>query len=65
MQFLDCVGQVEKYTELSMKETIESTCAYVKGKGFTREQLDGVLATITGTTAKKLIEWGLIYEFVL
>ena len=65
LQFLDCVGQAEKYTELSMKETIESMCAYVKGKGFTREQLSGVTSGMTGATAKKLIEWGLIYEFVL
>ena len=65
LQLLDCVGQAEKYTELSMKETIEIMCAYVKGKGFTREQLAGVSSIITGTTAKKLIEWGLVYEFVL
>lgn len=48
-----------------MEETIEIMGAYVKGKGFTREQLDGVSSVITSTTAKKLIEWGLIYEFVL
>lgn len=65
LQFLDCVGQVEKYTELSMKETIEIMCAYVKGKAFTREQLAGVTAGMTGATAKKLIEWGMVYEYIL
>lgn len=64
LQFLDCIGQVEKYTELSMEETIEIMSIYVKEKGFTREQLDGVASGMTGTVAKKLIEWGLVYEFV-
>lgn len=64
LQFLDCIGQVEKYTELSMEETIEIMSDYVKRKCFTREQLAGVSFVITGVTAKKLIEWGLIYEFV-
>ncbi len=64
LQLLDCVGQAEKYTELPMEETIEIMSAYVKRKGFTRKQLAGVSSVITGTTAKKLIEWGLVYEFV-
>lgn len=63
LQFLDCIGQAEKYSELSMEETLEILSAYVKGKGFTREQLGGVASVITGVSAKKLIEWGLIYEF--
>ena len=65
LQLLDCVGQAEKYTEVPMEEIIEIMSAYVKRKGFTREQLDGVSSAITGTTAKKLIEWGLVYEFAL
>lgn len=64
LQLLDCIVQAEKYTELSMERTIEIMSAYVKGKSFTREQLARVTAVITGTTAKKLIEWGLIYEFI-
>lgn len=64
LQFFDCVGHAEKYTELSMEETIEIMSGYVKEKGFTREQLAGVSSVITGATAKKLIEWGLVYEFV-
>lgn len=63
LQLLDCVGQAEKYTELPMEETIEIMSAYVKRKGFTRKQLAGVSSVIAGTTAKKLIEWGLVYEF--
>lgn len=64
LQFLDCVGQAEKCTELSMEETIEIMSAYVKRQGFAREQLDGVSSGMTGAIAKKLIEWGLVYEFV-
>ena len=64
LQLLDGLGRAEKYTELSMEETIESMSAYVKGKGYTREQIAGVASVITAVTAKKLIEWGLIYEFV-
>lgn len=64
LQLLDCIVQAEKYTELSMERTIEIMSAYMKGKSFTREQLARVTAVITGMTAKKLIEWGLIYEFI-
>jgi len=64
LQLLDGIGQAEKYTELPMEETIEIISAYVKRKGFTREQLAGVSSVITGATAKKLIEWGMIYKFV-
>ncbi len=64
LQLLDCVGQAEKYTELPMEETIEIMSAYVRRKGFTREQLAGVASGMTGVTAKKMIEWGLVYEFV-
>ena len=47
-----------------MEETIEIMNAYVKRKGFTREQLAGVTSGMTGAVAKKLIEWGQVYEFV-
>lgn len=63
LQFLDGIGQAEKYMELSMEEAVDKMRAYVKQKGFTKEQLSGVSSVITGTTAKKLIEWGMIYEF--
>ena len=65
LQLLDGIGQAEKYTELPMEETIDTMLSYVKQKRFTKEQLSEVLSAITGATAKKLIEWGMIYEFVL
>lgn len=63
LQFLDSVGQAEKYTELSMEETINTLIAYMKKKHFTKKQLSEVSSVLTGVTAKKLIEWGMIYEF--
>lgn len=63
LQLLDSIGQAEKYTELPMKETIDTMISYVKQKRFTKEQLSEVSSVLTGATAKKLIEWGIIYEF--
>ena len=63
LQLLDSVGQAEKYTELPMEETINTMISYIKQKHFTKEQLSEVSSVLTGATAKKLIEWGLIYEF--
>lgn len=63
LQFLDSIGQAEKYTELPMEETIDTMLSYVKQKGFTKEQLYEVSSSLTGATAKKLIQWGMIYEF--
>jgi len=63
LQLLDSVGQAEKYTELPMEETIDTMISYVKQKRFTKEQLSEVSTILTGATAKKLIEWGMIYEF--
>lgn len=63
LQLLDSVGQVEKYTELSMKETINTIISYMKRKKFTKEQLAMVAPFLTGGIAKKMIEWGMIYEF--
>lgn len=63
LQLLDGIGQAEKYTELPMEETIDTMLSYVKQKKFTKEQLSEVASVITGATAKKLIEWGMIYEF--
>ena len=63
LQLLDSVGQAEKYTELTMKETVEILSAYIRKKKFTKEQLSDVSSALTGATAKKLIEWGMIYEF--
>ncbi len=63
LQLLDSISQAEKYTELSMKETIDVLVAYIRKKRFSKEQLNEVSQTLTGSTAKKLIEWGMIYEF--
>lgn len=63
LQLLDSIGHAEKYTELPMEETIDTMLSYVKQKRFTKEQLSEVSSVITGATAKKLIEWGMIYEF--
>ncbi len=63
LQFLDCVAQAEKYTEFPLEETVDTMLSYVKKKRFTKEQLSEVSSVITGATAKRLIEWGMIYEF--
>ena len=63
LQFLDSVGQAEKYTELTLDETVNRLIAYTKKKQFTKNQLSKVIPALTEATAKKLIEWGMIYEF--
>ena len=63
LQLLDSIGQAEKYTELPLDETIDTMISYIKQKRFTKEQLSQVSSILTGATAKKLIEWGMIYEF--
>ena len=63
LQLLDTIGQAEKYTELTKEETIETLISYMRKKRFTKEQLSEVSSVLTGATAKKLIEWGMIYEF--
>lgn len=63
LQLLDAIGQAEKYTELTIKETIEKLIVYMRKKRFTQKQLSEVSYILTGTTAKKLIEWEIIYEF--
>ena len=63
LQLLDGISQAEKYTELPIEETIDTLLSYVKQKKFTKKQLSEVSSVITGATAKKLIEWGMIYEF--
>lgn len=63
LQFLDSIGQAEKYAELTKEETKETLLSYMRKKCFTREQLSEVSAVLTGATAKKMIEWGMVYEF--
>ncbi|NBJ04452.1 hypothetical protein D3Z62_31775 [Lachnospiraceae bacterium] len=63
LQFLDAVSQAEKYSELSDSDTGILLKNYAKQQNYSKELLSGVLLGITGPTAKKLIEWGIIYEF--
>lgn len=63
LQFLDAVSQAEKYSELSDMETGVLLKNYAKQQNYSKDLLTGILPGITGSTAKKLIEWGIIYEF--
>lgn len=63
LQLLDGVGHAEKYTELPMKETIDILIKYMRKKQFTKSQLSDISSALTGATAKRMIEWGIIYEF--
>ena len=65
LQFLDAVSQGEKYSELSDLETGILLKNYAKQQNYSKELLSSVLSGITGPTAKKLIKWGIIYEFTL
>ena len=60
---LDAISQAEKYSELSETEMIARLKMYLRQCQFTQKQLSEVSSTLTGYTAKKLIEWGMIYEF--
>ena len=46
-----------------MEETINRLLAYAKKMQFKRNQLSEVSTALTGATAKKMIDWGMIYEF--
>ncbi len=63
LQFLDAVSQAEKYSELSDSDTGILLKNYAKQQNYSKELLSRVLSGITGSAAKKLIEWGIIYEF--
>ena len=63
LQFLDTVSQADKYSELAEAEMIERLQAYLLKCNLTKKQLSEVSPALTGSTAKKLIEWGMIYEF--
>ena len=63
LQFLDIISQAEKYSELTEQEMIERLRAYLRKCKLTQKQLSDVSSVLTGTTAKKLIEWGMIYAF--
>ena len=63
LQFLDTISQADKYSELAEAEMIERLRAYLLKCNLTKKQLSEVSPALTGATAKKLIEWGMIYVF--
>lgn len=63
LQLLDIVSQAKLYSEYSEQKTGEILKRYVRNQRYTRESLMNSLPVITGTTAKNLIKWGIIYEF--
>lgn len=65
LQLLDAIGQAERYTELTIEATVDILITYIRKKKFTKGQLSDVSSALTGATAKKMIEWGMIYEFGL
>lgn len=63
LQFLDTISQADKYSELAEQEMIDRLQTYLLKCKFTQKQLFEVSSILTGATAKKLIEWGMIYAF--
>ena len=63
LQFLEAVSQIDKYAELSGNEIQNILRTYIKEQKFSRSQLLLATPAMTGSTAKKLIEGGLIYDF--
>lgn len=63
LQLIDAVGQIDKYTELEKKAALNLLKEYIRKKGFMQSELSATVSAMTGQTAKKLIEGGLIYEF--
>ena len=63
LQLLDIVSQAKLYSEYPEQKTGEILKRYVRNQRYTRESLMNSLPAITGTTAKNLIKWGIIYEF--
>lgn len=62
-QFLSAVSQAEIYSELSEEETAEVLRRYAGKERYTKALLTSIFSSVTGPTAKKLIKWGIIYEF--
>ena len=63
LQVIDAIGQMDRYAELEKKDALALLKKYIREKGFSQTQLIEIMPAITGNTAKKLIEGGLIYEF--
>lgn len=63
LQVIDAIGQMDRYAELEKADALALFRNYIREKEFSQTQLAEILPAVTGTTAKKLIEGGLIYEF--
>lgn len=63
LQVIDAIGQMDRYAELEKTDALALFRNYIREKEFSQTQLAEILPAVTGTTAKKLIEGGLIYEF--
>lgn len=63
LQLLDIVSQANLYSKYPEQKMGEILKRYVRNQRYTRESLMNSLPAITGTTAKNLIKWGIIYEF--
>ena len=60
---MNAISQAEKYSELTDEETGRVLKKYDQTAELLQEALSLALPALTGNTAKKLIEWGIIYEF--
>ena len=63
LQLLDMISSVEKYSELPEEETYDVLKKYIKDNKFSKKQLIDASSSLTGNTSKRLIEWGIVYEF--
>ncbi len=63
LQIIDAIGQMDRYAELEKEDALTLYKNYIRKKGFSQTQLTEIMPAITGNTAKKLIEGGLVYEF--
>lgn len=64
LQLLDMISSAEKYSELSEEETYDVLKKYIKDNKFSKKQLIDASSSLTGNTSKRLIEWGIVYEFI-
>lgn len=64
LQLLDMISSVEKYSELPEEETYGVLKKYIKDNKFSKKQLIDASSSLTGNTSKRLIEWGIVYEFI-
>ncbi len=61
LQLLDAIGQAERYTELTIEETIDIFNHLYKKEEIYQETIIGCFICINWSYS--MIEWGMIYEF--